>query len=73
MAEIMLSQIPMISHKTANIIMRHFNSISDLLRTLKENDKCLDKITYETNKGKIRHISKTGISNIKKFLLYSKT
>ena len=72
MAEIVLSQVPMVSHKTANIIMKQFNSISDLLSSLKENDKCLDKITYETEKGKIRHISKKCISNIKKFLLYSK-
>ena len=72
MAEIVLSQVPMISHKTANIIMNNFSSISDLLNSLKENDNCLDKIIYKTDKGKTRHISKTCISNIKKFLLYSK-
>jgi len=68
-SEIMLSQIPGISSVTALAIMKHFSSLDDLLINLKENDNCLNNITYETEKGQVRKINKTSIENIQKFLL----
>lgn len=71
-AEIMLSNIPGISSITALAIMKHFTSFDDLLINLKENETCLNNITYETEKGQVRKINKTCIENIQKFLLKNK-
>ena len=68
---IILSQLPSISSTTACAIMSKYKSLYELLCSLKENPNCLDKITYQT-KNKTRHISKTSIKNIKKYLYNNK-
>lgn len=65
--EIMLSQIPNVSHITASVIVKKYNNIYNLIEELKKNKNCLNDITYETN-NKLRKISKLSIQNIIKFL-----
>ena len=67
--EIMLSNIPGVSNKSATLIMNEFKTIRKLLAELEKNDTCLDnfKITCET--GKTRRLSKTCVENIKLFLI----
>jgi crossover junction endonuclease MUS81 len=67
--EIMLCQIPGVSTTTAITIIKKFNSISNLIKCLEENDKCLNDVTNTNNKGQVRKITKTSIANIVKFLL----
>ena len=43
--------------------------LSSLIKALETDKKCLDTISYQTKKGSTRHISKTAISNIIKYLL----
>jgi ERCC4-type nuclease len=69
---IILSQIPGVSVKTASIIMKNYDSLSDMMRNLEENNKCLDDLTYLTQKNVKKRISKTAILNILKYLIYSK-
>jgi ERCC4-type nuclease len=68
MGEIILCQIPGISSTSAIAIMQKFNSFLHLIESIKEDPKCMDQISYETN-GKSRKVSKTSIENIKKYLL----
>ena len=63
--EIMLSQIPGISSKTALAIMKEFDNFPCLIDELRTNPQCLDTITCETN-GKIRKLGK----NVKEGLLH---
>ena len=67
--EIMLCQIPGISSATALAIFKEFNTLPNLINSLKENESCLDNITTSDSNGKNRKISKTAIANIIKFLL----
>lgn len=67
--EIVLCQIPSISSTTAVAIMKEFKTIDNLIEKLKENNSCLDELTYETEKKQKRKISKTSIKNILNFLL----
>lgn len=67
--EIMLCQIPSISSVTAIAIMKKFNTINNLILTLRSNENCLDDIVCES-KGKTRKISKNCVENIKKYLLH---
>jgi len=67
--EIVLMQIPSISNTTAKAIMSEFKTIQNLIQCLKEDEKCLDKITTTADNGKSRKISKTSIKNIITFLL----
>jgi ERCC4-type nuclease len=67
--EIMLSQIPGVSTTTAITIIKKFNTIANLIKTLEENNTCLNDVTYTNNKGQIRKITKTSISNVIKFLI----
>ena len=69
MGEIILCQIPGISSTSAIAIMQKFNSFLHLIESIKEDPKCLDQISYETN-GKLRKVSKTSIENIKKYILF---
>ena len=66
--EIVLCQIPGISSVTACAIMKEYNTINNLIDSIKKDNKCLDNITYETDKGQKRKISKTSIKNIVDFL-----
>ena len=66
--EIMLSQIPGISSVTAIAIMNVFKTIPELLFKLKEDNTCLNEITYTNSTSQKRKISKTAILNIIKYL-----
>lgn len=67
--DIVLCQIPTINEVTANVISKEFKTLLNLMNQLKENDKCLDGLTYTTSKNQTRKISKTCIVNVKEFLL----
>ena len=71
--EIILSQIPGVSSHTSQIIMNKYGSLYNLLCDLDTNQKCLDGLSYTTDKGTTRRISKTSIRNISQFLLYQKS
>ena len=62
--EIMLSQIPGISHQSSKAIMQNYKTIEELIISIKTDDTCLDDIKINNRK-----ISKTCIKNIKLFLL----
>jgi ERCC4-type nuclease len=66
---IILCQIPSVSSVTAEIIMKEYKTINNLIDKLKEDSKCLDNLKYKTDKNVLRKISKTSISNIIKFLI----
>ena len=66
--EIMLSQIPGISSVTAIAIMNVFKTVPELLFKLKEDNTCLNEITYTNSTSQKRKISKTAILNIIKYL-----
>lgn len=65
---IMLSQIPGVSSVTAIAIMEKYKTVPALCEAIKSDDKCLNDVTYKTNKDQVRKISKAAISNIVKFL-----
>ena len=67
--EIMLSNIPSVSSKSAITIMCQYKTIKNLISALENDSNCLDNIKQMTNSGQERKISKTCIENIKKFLL----
>jgi len=67
--EIVLCQIPSISSTTAVVIMKEFKNIDTLIQKLKEDQNCLNNLSYETEKKQKRKISKTSIKNIIEFLL----
>ena len=71
--EIILSQIPGVSSHTSQIIMNKYGSLYNLLCDLDVNQKCLDQLSYTTDKGITRRISKTSIRNIVQYLLYQKS
>jgi ERCC4-type nuclease len=66
--EIMLSQIPGISSITALAILKEYKSITNLLKELEKNPKCLENISYLNTKGQIRKINKSSGSIISKYL-----
>jgi ERCC4-type nuclease len=67
--EIMLCQIPGISSVTAAAIMSKFNTLSNLISQIQENENCLKDISYTNTKNQIRKVNKTCLVNIVKFLL----
>ena len=67
-SEILLSQIPSVSEKTARAIMSHFISLVHLIDMLRLNENCLDNLTFQMTGGRARRISKRSIGNIKKYL-----
>jgi len=69
---VILSQIPGVSSVTSLAILKKYGSLFDLLDTLKKTPQCLDDFVYLTKKGTKRHLSKTCIENIIKFLLHPK-
>ena len=67
--EIMLCQIPGISSITAGALMKHFDgSLQTLLTRIKECPDCLKEVTYLNTKNQTKHLNKTIIENIVKFL-----
>lgn len=65
--EIMLMQIPGISHSSAGIIGQQYKTMSNLLKCLGDNPNCLDNLQCGTESK--RKISKTIIQNINKYLM----
>ena len=53
--------------------MNKYGSLYNLLCDLDTNQKCLDDLSYTTENGVIRRISKTSIRNIVQYLLYQKS
>ncbi len=66
--EIMLCQIPGVSVATSLAIMKEYKTITNLIKCLEQDPKCLDKMSYLTSKGQTRKITKTSITNILKYL-----
>jgi ERCC4-type nuclease len=64
---IMLCQIPSVSHVTSSAIMHKYKSIKLLTLALEADKHCLDDITSEC-KGKKRKISKKAVASIVQFL-----
>jgi ERCC4-type nuclease len=67
--EIMLSNIPGVSSKTAISIMKKYKTIKYLINELEKNKECLKDFKYEMNNGSVRKISSTCIKNIYDFLI----
>ena len=68
--EIMISQIPGISSVTSIAIMKHFNSIPNLISCIEQDASCLNNITYETANGQTRKINKSCVDILCKFLMH---
>ena len=71
--EIMLSQIPGISYKTASSILSHFGSFATFITNLNEDNTCLENIHLSSANGKTRKLSNTIRNNILNFLYCNKT
>ena len=67
--EIMLSNIPGVSSKSAISIMKEFKSIKNLISLLQDDNNILNNIKIICDTGVPRKISKTCIQNIKTFLI----
>ena len=67
---IMLSQIPSVSIKTSDTIVKEYKTMSMLISALEKDKTCLDGLSSITKNGKERKISKTAIANIITYLLY---
>jgi len=67
---IILSQIPDVSIKMAQIIIDKHGTIMELINKLQENPGLLDNEKYTTDKGQTRKISYKCIESIKKFLIH---
>lgn len=72
-AHLMLRQIPGISGRTTEAILKKYGNLANLLYALKKDRSCLDGITFISLNQKERKISKTAIANLKTFLLYAGT
>ena len=68
-SSIILSQIPNVSIKTANTIIKKYRSLQTLIKALEKNKACLNTLTYITKSGLERRLSKTAVANIIKYLL----
>lgn len=67
--EIMLSNIPSVSSKSAITIMKKYKTIKNLIKELQLDETCLNDIKMSNENGQTRKISKQCIENIKIFLL----
>lgn len=65
----MLSQIPYISFKQAEVIMNHFQTIEKLIEFLKENMNDINKIDTFVRLDKNRRLSKRVKENLYKYIL----
>lgn len=66
--EIMLCQIPGVSSATALTILAQFKTLPNLIKSIQEDQTCLNNICTTDANGKSRKISKTAIATIIKFL-----
>jgi ERCC4-type nuclease len=66
--EIMLCQIPGVSSVSALAILAEFKTISNLIKSIQNDENCLNHICTIDSNGKSRKISKTTIATIVTFL-----
>jgi ERCC4-type nuclease len=66
--EIMLCQIPGVSSVSALAILAQFKTLPELIKSIQEDENCLNNICTTDANGKNRKISKTAIATIIKFL-----
>jgi ERCC4-type nuclease len=66
---IMLAQIPGVSKNVAQVIIKKFKTIKELIKQFNKNENCMEGLTYVNVKNQTRKISKRSIENIKDFLL----
>lgn len=62
--EIMLCQIPGISSNTAIAIMSQFKTLPNLIKSIQENQECMNNICTQDANGKSRKISKSVIATL---------
>ena len=67
--EIMLCQIPGVSHTIATAILEKFNSLPELIDSLRKDENCIKQLTTTNSKGLTKKINKTCLENIVIFLL----
>ena len=67
--EIILCQLPGISSVTALAIVKRFGSIAQLIAEGKKDPACLHSLSYVTEKGVTRKISKTCVQHLLDFLI----
>lgn len=67
--EIMLCQIPGVSHVIATAILEKFNSLPELIDSLRKDENCIKNLTSTNSKGITKKINKTCLENIVIFLL----
>jgi ERCC4-type nuclease len=66
--EIMLCQIPGVSSAYALAILSQFKTLPNLIKSIQEDETCLNYVYTTDPNGKTRKISKTAIATIVKFL-----
>ena len=66
--EIMLCQIPGVSSVSALAILSQFKTLPNLIKSIQEDETCLNNVFTTDANGKNRKISKTAIATIIKFL-----
>lgn len=66
--EIMLAQIPGISGHIAITILEKFKTLPSLIKSIQEDEKCLDDIYTKDSKNKLRKLSKTVIAKLIMYL-----
>lgn len=66
--EIMLCQIPGVSSASALAILAQFKTLPNLIKSIQEDENCLNTVCTTDSNGKNRKISKTAIATIIKFL-----
>lgn len=66
--EIMLCQIPGISAASALAILAQFKTLPNLIKSIQEDEKCLQSVSTVDSNGKSRKISKTVIAKLIEYL-----
>lgn len=66
--EIMLCQIPGVSSASALAILAQFKTLPNLIKSIQDDENCLNTVCTTDSNGKSRKISKTAIATIIKFL-----
>lgn len=66
--EIMLCQIPGVSSTSALAILAQFKTLPNLIKSIQDDENCLNNVCTTDSNGKSRKISKTAIATIIKFL-----
>jgi ERCC4-type nuclease len=66
--EIMLCQIPGVSSASALAILAQFKTLPNLIKSIQNDENCLNTVCTTDSNGKSRKISKTAIATIIKFL-----